>query len=128
MKNIIISGASSGIGRASAVRLARAGNRVAVMARRAHLLDELASEIEARHSIFDDGALIELVIRGSLLRDHCGCMLDARPLDIADNKPRQARPGGDFLAVFRLAGRNQSDYQASPQQTSTEIIQQSPVT
>lgn len=44
----VVTGASSGIGRSLALRLAAAGDPVAVLARRAELLDELVAEIEAR--------------------------------------------------------------------------------
>ena len=46
-RNALVTGASSGLGRHFAVTLARAGARVAVAARRADLLVELAREIEA---------------------------------------------------------------------------------
>jgi uncharacterized protein len=44
---VLVTGASSGIGRALSLRLAAAGARLAVTARRLHLLAELAAEIEA---------------------------------------------------------------------------------
>jgi len=46
-KTALVTGASSGIGRATAVALAGAGARVAVVARRAERLKELAGQIEA---------------------------------------------------------------------------------
>ncbi len=46
-KTILITGASSGLGRAMAVELSRQGNRLVVTARREPLLLELAREIEA---------------------------------------------------------------------------------
>ncbi|MDO9559206.1 MAG: SDR family oxidoreductase [Syntrophales bacterium] len=46
-KTAIITGASSGIGRATALALARAGDAVVINARRNEKLDELASEIAA---------------------------------------------------------------------------------
>jgi short-subunit dehydrogenase len=47
MKSAIITGASSGIGAALALELGRRGLRVALLARRAAMLDKLAAEIEA---------------------------------------------------------------------------------
>lgn len=45
-KTILLTGASSGIGRALAIELAKRNNRVLVTARRKALLDELVAEIE----------------------------------------------------------------------------------
>ena len=65
--------------------------------------DWLRAEVHGKRSTLDFGARIELVVRGSLLRDECGCMLDARPLGFDPEKPGQTMPGDDFVAVFRLA-------------------------
>jgi 3-oxoacyl-[acyl-carrier protein] reductase len=46
-RGALVTGASSGIGRGIAVALAREGVRLAVSARRAAALEELAGEIEA---------------------------------------------------------------------------------
>ena len=46
MKSIIITGASSGIGRATAEVFLNAGWRVGLIARRTELLDEIANEFE----------------------------------------------------------------------------------
>ncbi len=45
-KTALVTGASMGIGRAITKRLAGEGVQVAAVARRTHLLDELAREIE----------------------------------------------------------------------------------
>lgn len=47
----LVTGASSGIGREFARRLAAAGINVALVARRRTVLEELAQELEARHSV-----------------------------------------------------------------------------
>ena len=46
MKSIIITGASSGIGHATAEVFLNAGWRVGLIARRTELLDEIANEFE----------------------------------------------------------------------------------
>lgn len=47
-KNVMITGASSGIGRGLALELARSGARVGLVARRADLLNEIVAEVEGR--------------------------------------------------------------------------------
>lgn len=49
-QTILITGASSGLGRALALALSRGRNRIVVTARRAALLDALAAEVEANGS------------------------------------------------------------------------------
>lgn len=77
---------------------------------RLHIEKEwLNNEIFSRRSTLEEGAYIELIIRGSLVRDKCRSMLDGRPMDIRKRKPGQAMPGDDFLAVFKLASRCEAD-------------------
>ncbi len=45
---VVVTGASSGIGEATALRFARAGSRVVLAARRLHRLEALAERIRAR--------------------------------------------------------------------------------
>ena len=51
-KQALITGATSGIGRATALRLAREGYAVTVTGRRAERLDALRAEIEAQKAIY----------------------------------------------------------------------------
>ena len=60
------------------------------------------SEISSR-STLRDGGRIELTIRGQMLRDGCGNMLNAVPLFYDPSTPAQGCPGGDFVAVFSFA-------------------------
>ena len=55
------------------------------------------SEITQRRSTLCHGALIEFTIRGQMLRDHCGRMLDARPLP--------PRPRFDSRAILSFSIR-----------------------
>ena len=51
MKNIIITGATSGIGRAAAIVFAEAGFQLGLTARRARKLDDLASALKEQFKI-----------------------------------------------------------------------------
>ncbi len=68
-------------------------------------------EILDQRSTLEYGVIIELTIRGALVRDKCGCMLDARPLGYEgmDHHCYQSRPGGDFIALFRVAPKDQGN-------------------
>jgi hypothetical protein len=72
--------------------------------------DWLAAEVTGRRSSLFAGARFELTIRGQLLRDECGQMLDARPVDIQRGARGQARPGGDFVSAFRVGRRRPDPY------------------
>lgn len=49
------------------------------------------------------GCRIEVTIRGQLLRDECGRMLDTRPIGLDCDTTCQARSGADFVTVFQVA-------------------------
>ncbi|MGV9796705.1 SDR family NAD(P)-dependent oxidoreductase [Mycobacterium sp. NPDC003449] len=74
-KHIVLTGASSGIGRELAVTLARRGAVLAVTARRADLLDELADEISAA------GSPRPTVLPADLATPGAASALGARALD-----------------------------------------------
>ena len=65
--------------------------------------DWIQAEITGRRSTLFNGVRIEFTLRGQILRDKCGQMLDARPLDIESCARCQGRPGDDFISVFRVA-------------------------
>lgn len=82
-KTAIITGASSGIGRATALNLAQAGAAVVVNARRKDRLDELSSEIAARGgkalAIAGDAGIqadIDLLLERALSWTGGGCRYD----------------------------------------------------
>jgi hypothetical protein len=53
-------------------------------------------------SLYFRGGRIELTIRGQLLRDFCGNMLDARLIGHSPRGPEHLRAGDDFVALFRV--------------------------
>lgn len=57
-------------------------------------------------SLFFRGGQIKLTMHGQLLRDSCGNMLDARLVGHSPDGFDQSRPGGDFVALFRVAATN----------------------
>lgn len=61
--------------------------------------DWLKAEINGMRSTLFDGALIELVLRGAMLRDACGTMLDARPPGALEG-PEHVRNGDDLVIAF----------------------------
>jgi hypothetical protein len=63
--------------------------------------DWLRAEVTGKRSNLYDGARFEITVRGQLLRDECGQMLDSRPVTIR-GRTRQARPGGDFVSAFQV--------------------------
>src|SRR6266705_84759 len=79
-KTIIVTGASSGIGRASAVELARRGANLVIAARRAELLEQVAGQCRAL------GVTCTPVVADVTNRDDCAKLIAAAPrIDILVN-------------------------------------------
>ena len=69
-KTVVVTGASSGIGRAAAVAFARGGARVVIAARRAELLEEVARDCRAA------GAECHAIVTDVTHRDDCQRLID----------------------------------------------------
>ncbi|MBD3925676.1 hypothetical protein IEZ26_13670 [Nocardioides cavernae] len=65
----------------------------------------LAAEVTGRRSSLTDGFRLEITLRGQLLRDDCGHMLDAVPTDL-DCTRCQRRPGDDLIWAFEVGERD----------------------
>jgi len=91
-KTVVVTGASSGIGRATAVAFGAAGARVALVARRRALLDEVAAEIAARggtgHAIACD---VTSRTQVAACFEEIGCALGA--IDVVVNNAGVLVPG-----------------------------------
>jgi hypothetical protein len=68
----------------------------------------LEAEVTGKRSSLTDGFRLEITIRGQLLRDDCGHMLDAVPTDLGC-APCQGRPGDDLIWAFEVGGRGARD-------------------
>ena len=97
----VVTGASSGIGAATAVRLARAGYRVALAARRADRIEELASQLRG------DGGQAEATVLD--VTDRAAVQQFASAVDRCDVLVNNA--GGAFGAETVAAG-DPADWQA----------------
>ncbi|MCG6986333.1 MAG: hypothetical protein LJE61_14165 [Thiocapsa sp.] len=63
-------------------------------------------------------ARVEISIRGQIVRDCCGLMIDARPIDVDEgdpclNRPGQERPGDTWISIFRI-GRDAYEQAQAP--------------
>jgi hypothetical protein len=70
--------------------------------------DWLGAEVRDSRSSLTDGVHIEITIRGQLLRDDCGHMLDAIPTDLGC-APCQGRPGDDVIWAIEVGERGAHD-------------------
>lgn len=84
----------------------------------------LRSEVKGKRSHLFDGCRIEVTIRGQLVRDECGRMLDARPIGLECDTSCQARPGADFVTVFQVAARHDDQQGSRPSFEGTSTAQQ----
>ena len=113
---VIVSGASSGIGRAIAVNLVRCGARVALLGRRAGMLQETAQlcgeptqtqvvPLDLAQPELIAPAIAELASRVGRLYGMCHCAGIVQTLPLAASKPERLRSMLDlnFLAGVELA-------------------------
>ncbi|MGY1701249.1 hypothetical protein [Geodermatophilus sp. SYSU D00766] len=63
----------------------------------------LNAEVRGRRSNLFGGSRFEVTIRGQLVRDTCGRMLDARPVGLDCGVRCQARPGAELISAFQVA-------------------------
>jgi short-subunit dehydrogenase len=104
-KNVLLTGASSGIGRALALRLGAGGARLAIAARREEMLEEVAAEIEA------SGGIRPRVLPADLSRRGAGAELAGRALrslegiDVLINNAGGSVTGLEWEVADRDEGR-----------------------
>jgi 3-oxoacyl-[acyl-carrier protein] reductase len=91
-KTCLVTGASRGIGRGTAKVLAAEGCRVAVVARRANLLEELAGEIKRAEGVAPLVIVEDLTAPGAPERIHAAVMAGFGGLDILVNNAGGSRP------------------------------------
>jgi 3-oxoacyl-[acyl-carrier protein] reductase len=91
-KSCLVTGASRGIGRGTAKVLAAEGCRVAIVARRANLLEEVASEIEAAGGPRPLIVAEDLTAPGALERVRARVLAGLGGLDILVNNAGSSRP------------------------------------
>jgi hypothetical protein len=67
----------------------------------------IKNEIESRSEL-KTGGRVELTVRGQMIRDRCGNMLDGLPLGYEPRTPPHGRPGDDFVALLRFAAETRA--------------------
>mgnify|MGYP006275371699 CR=1 FL=1 len=93
---VLITGASSGIGREFALQYAAAGHDVVLVARNAEKLHALAADIHARFSVGAQVLVADLTERGQLATVEARLRDDASPVDVLVNNA-----GFGTVAPFR---------------------------
>ena len=81
----LVTGSSSGIGEEFARRLAAQGAALVVVARREHLLDQLAEELRARHSVDVEVLPADLTRAEEIAKVEERLADDAKPVDLLVN-------------------------------------------
>ena len=101
-KHALVCGASSGIGRATAMALGELGAQVTVLARRRELLDTLVAELEASGAVSPRAVQADLDDRVALGATIDGLLENAGPVHILVNNSG-GPPGGPILQASEEA-------------------------
>lgn len=108
-RRALVTGASAGIGRAFAERLAAAGSDLVVVARRRQVLEDVATDLEDRHGVSVEVLAADLTDPGQLSRIEARAADTERPPDLLVNNAGAGTSGPfhrgtstDSRAVFAL--------------------------
>jgi 3-oxoacyl-[acyl-carrier protein] reductase len=107
-RHALVCGASQGIGRASAIELALLGANVTLLARRADVLQALATELPRTHADQHHGFIVADAGDTAALRAHAESLVASAPVHVLVNNSGGPPPGSvldatpeDFLAAWR---------------------------